>query len=123
MEKTILIVEDEKAQASTIALLLESEGYKTENAYNAEECLTKLKTSKPDLILLDVMMPGKIGTRLLEDLTKNDEFSSIPTIIVTMVSPLAGIKDHIKKINPKTGFIEKPYTKQVLIEKVKEYMK
>ena len=123
MKKTILIVEDEKTQARSLQLLLENESYKTIIANNADECLDKLKTTKPDLILLDVMMPGKIGTELLKDLTENPEFNSIPVIIVTIVSPLSGIENDIKKINPKAGFIEKPYTKQQLMNKIKEYIK
>lgn len=123
MKKTIMIVEDEKTQARSMQLLLENEGYKTIIANNADECLNQLKTTKPDLILLDVMIPGKIGTDLLKDLTESSEFNSIPIIIVTIVSPLSGIKGDIKKINPKTGFIEKPYTRQELINRIKECIK
>ena len=68
-------------------------------------------------------MSGKIGTDLLKDLTESSELNSIPVIVVTIVSPISGIEEDVKKINPNAGFIEKPYTKQLLMEKIKEYIK
>jgi len=123
MTKTILIVEDEETQARTMQLLLESEGYDTIITKNAQECLTALQKTKPDLIISDVIMPDTYGTDLLKQVRKNQELKSIPFIMATIVSPLAGIEEDIKGIDPTVGFIEKPYTKKQLLDKVKTHLK
>ena len=56
--KKILVVDDEPDIRDTVRLILESEGYTVKTAQNADDCLEKIKEEKPDLILLDIMMPG-----------------------------------------------------------------
>lgn len=121
--KTILIVEDDKTQARTLQLLLESEGYNIVVTPSAEECLACLRKTRPDLILLDVIMPEMYGTELLTRLKRERGLRSIPIIAVTIVSPLAGIKEDIKRIDPKVGFLEKPYIKEDLLNIVKEHLR
>ena len=58
MSKTIMVVDDEPDNITTIKTILESNGYKVITAVNGDDCLKKLKRAHPDLILMDVMMPG-----------------------------------------------------------------
>ena len=60
-EKTVLIVEDEKNIVDILRFNLERKGYRTLEAYDGEEGLRKARTEKPDLILLDIMLPKMIG--------------------------------------------------------------
>jgi len=57
--KTILVVDDEEDIRESVKLILETRGYKVEMAVNGDDCLKKLTSVNPDLILLDIMMPGK----------------------------------------------------------------
>jgi len=86
MTATILIVDDEKNIRRTVRMVLEGEGYAVEEAASGEEALARLPDVAPDLILLDVQLPGISGLELLESLkrAKGDEASrasSFPTLV------------------------------------------
>ncbi|MGB7813930.1 MAG: response regulator, partial [Polyangia bacterium] len=70
MTATILIVDDEKNIRRTVRMVLEGEGYTVEEAASGEEALARLPDVVPDLILLDVQLPGISGLDLLESLKK-----------------------------------------------------
>ena len=64
--KNILVVDDEADIRESVKLILESRGYKVSMAANGDDCLKKLETEKPDLILLDIMMPGTPVTEIVK---------------------------------------------------------
>jgi len=81
--QTVLIVDDEEPLAQAIAATLEIEGLQTVVLLNGDEALELTHTLKPDLILLDVMMPGKSGIEVCATLKTDPETASIPVILVT----------------------------------------
>ncbi len=86
MEKqnaTILIVDDDTRNARLLEAQLRSEGYDVMCAFSGEECLEQLKTRLPDLILLDVMMPGLSGFDVAGRIKQDDRTKTIPIIMVT----------------------------------------
>ncbi|MBJ7311508.1 EAL domain-containing protein [Rugamonas sp. CCM 8940] len=80
---TILIVDDEAQNRRLLAVLLRPEGYQTESAASGEEALSVVAHSAPDLILLDIMMPGLDGYQIASILKANPATANIPIIMVT----------------------------------------
>lgn len=83
MQKKILIVDDEPEFAEMIKMRLEANGYEVVAAYDGKEGLAKASSENPDLILLDVMMPGMDGFQVLKSLRANDATENIPTVMLT----------------------------------------
>jgi two-component system alkaline phosphatase synthesis response regulator PhoP len=86
MAKKILLVDDDFDFLAATKTMVESSGYTTETAENAEECLEKAQKGKPDLIVLDVMMPGMDGWEACEILKNTPETRDIPIIMLTAVA-------------------------------------
>lgn len=80
---SILIVDDEPLNRKLFETMLKPEGYRTSSVSNGEDALASVALDKPDLILLDVMMPGMTGYQFASTLKANDDTSNIPIIMVT----------------------------------------
>ncbi len=83
MARKILTCDDEKHIVRLIQVNLERQGYDVITAYNGAECLEKVASDRPDLIVLDVMMPEMTGFEVLEALKKNPDTAEIPVIMLT----------------------------------------
>lgn len=83
MARKILTCDDEKNIVRLIQVNLERQGYEVVTAYNGRECLEKVASEHPDLIVLDLMMPEMTGFEVLEELKKNPETQNIPVIMLT----------------------------------------
>lgn len=81
--KTILVVEDERDLAELIAFNLEKEGFRTFVSLDGEAGFQKACSEMPDLILLDLMLPGMMGTDICRELRKRPETGKIPIIMLT----------------------------------------
>src|SRR5919109_1734224 len=84
--KNILIVEDSATDRQFLSDLLVKNGYKVITANNAEEALAKAKELRPDLVLMDVVMPGQNGFQATRTLTKDEATKQIPIILCTSKS-------------------------------------
>jgi len=82
-KNTILIVDDEPSARDTLEALLWSEGYELAFAASGQEALDRLEDLKPDVILLDVMMPGMNGFEVCQRLKANEQWRPIPVILIT----------------------------------------
>ena len=83
MPKKIMIVDDEEDILYTVGKMLEMDGYTVIKAENGEQCLEKLKNETPDLVLLDIMMPGLDGWDVAAKIKENPECKKIPIIFLT----------------------------------------
>jgi twitching motility two-component system response regulator PilH len=81
--KSILIVDDSATDRQYLSDLLAKNGYKVTTAQNAEEAFTKAKQLRPDLVLMDVVMPGQNGFQATRTLAKDEATRQIPIIICT----------------------------------------
>ena len=81
--KQIMIVDDSPTDAHLLQKMLEKNGYQTLTAGNGNEGIEVARLLRPDLILMDVVMPGLNGFQATRELSSNPETSSIPVIIVT----------------------------------------
>jgi PAS domain S-box-containing protein len=82
----VLIIEDDPVAADLMRIQLESNGYRTSRVATAEEALDILEQSKPDLITLDILLPGMDGWDFLEKIRKNGDLARIPVVIVSIVA-------------------------------------
>jgi CheY-like chemotaxis protein len=85
-KKTVLIVEDELDMRIFIATLLETSGYQPVMTRDGKEGMLKAKDVFPDLIILDVMMPGEGGVQMFRQLKTDETLSSIPVIMLSAVA-------------------------------------
>ena len=93
----VLIVDDDHKNVKLLASYLHKEPYELLTAYDGDEAIDKVKREMPDLILLDVMMPGKDGFTVTKELKADQETAAIPIIMVTALS---STKDKVKGIRP-----------------------
>ncbi len=84
--KTIMVVDDEPDIVYLISKMLKKEGYNVIDAKNGDEAFAKMKSAKPDLVLLDVMMPGMNGWEVSKKMKTNPEYKSIPIAMLTVKS-------------------------------------
>lgn len=80
MKEKVLIVDDEKTLVKALKFSLEKEGFRVIEAYNGEEALQKVADEEPDLIILDLMLPGLDGFEVCRRIRKNNE---VPIIMLT----------------------------------------
>ncbi len=83
MRKKILVVDDNKSVVEVLKLNFDLLGYDVQTAYDGEEAEAKVAAEKPDLVILDVMMPKKNGYAVCRDLKRNQETAVIPVILLT----------------------------------------
>lgn len=81
--QNVLIVDDSKTEQMFLSSLLQKNGMNVSVADNADAAIAQLASRKPDLILMDVIMPGKNGFQLTRQLSKDPQYASIPIIICT----------------------------------------
>ena len=81
--KNILLVDDSKTELHFLSDLLEKRGYKIRTAENGEEAMRRLGEEKPDLILMDVVMPGQNGFQLTRAITRDPLYADVPIIMCT----------------------------------------
>ncbi|MHB0919468.1 alkaline phosphatase synthesis transcriptional regulatory protein PhoP [mine drainage metagenome] len=81
--RKILIVDDSRTELYFLSDLLSKNGYTVSTAENGEQALASLNANKPDLILMDVVMPGQNGFQLTRQITRDPNFSAVPIIICT----------------------------------------
>ncbi|RZT95186.1 response regulator transcription factor [Rivibacter subsaxonicus] len=79
----ILLVDDSKTELHFLTELLSKRGFKVRTAENAEEAMKRLSEEKPDLILMDVVMPGQNGFQLTRAITRDPAFADVPVIMCT----------------------------------------
>ncbi|AQZ97335.1 response regulator [Comamonas kerstersii] len=79
----VLVVDDSKTELMFLTEILHQQGYQVRTAENAEQALARLEEEKPDLILMDVVMPGQNGFQLTRSLARNTKFADVPIIMCT----------------------------------------
>lgn len=84
--KKVLIVDDSRTEQMYLGTLLEQSGLEVRTAANAEEAMAELEKEKPDLILMDVIMPGKNGFQLTRAISRMPGYSDIPIVMCTSKS-------------------------------------
>jgi len=118
MKKKIMIVDDEEGIVELVTAILEEEGYEVITAMDGKECLEKLKKVKPDLILLDMMMPGMSGREVCEKIRKNPKTKNLKIVFLTVARFSETGKNVLKKLNV-LDYITKPFDNKDLVRRIK----
>ena len=115
MAKIILIVEDEEAVRELEKFILEQQGYEVMEARDGLEGLTKAEFKRPDLILLDLMMPDVSGGRMFDEMRRHPATDGIPIVVVTGKPDAHQIFDD--QIGP-DNVIMKPFEADTLLARI-----
>ena len=120
MAKTILIIDDDPDWVRMLSMRLQHEGYQVEVAFDAIQAVTQTIDLKPDLVLLDIIMPAGSGVGVLKNLRENVKTFNIPVIVLTGISDKQ-TKEAAEKLGI-SGYFVKPVDMDKLIEKLKEVL-
>jgi len=119
--KTVLIVDDEKDIVQLIRYNLEREGFRVESALDGDEALKKASEAKPDLILLDIMLPAKDGYEVIKSLNQNEKTARIPVIFLTAKS--AEFDEVLGLELGADDYIVKPISPRKLISRIRAVLR
>ena len=120
MTRTVLIIEDEKLIIVSTQMVLEAAGFRVESATNGEEGIAKARSVTPDLILLDIMMPGIDGWETLTRLKRDPATAGIPVVIFTAREHSRG---HQRSADMgAVDYFRKPFEPDELIELVEKHV-
>jgi DNA-binding response OmpR family regulator len=119
MKSKILVVDDEIEVLNILTKRLESEGFLTIRASDANEGLRKTLEEKPDLVLLDIIMPNKDGFSMLRDMQSLEELRKIPVIMVSAKSETDSLFEG-KRLGA-TDYLIKPVDFEELLRYIKKY--
>ncbi len=122
-KKTVLVVDDDPDARDYLVTVLEDQGFAAVTAKDGAEAISMIEQSAPDLVTLDITMPGKSGVGVYRRLKEDDKLRSIPVIIIT------GVSDDFQKfistrrqVPPPDGFINKPVEHEQFLKLVRELL-
>jgi len=119
--KKILVAEDEEVLLNVLKDRFEAEGWEVTTARDGEEAVESIKKTRPDLVLLDLLMPKKDGFEVLKEIRGDPEFKTLPIIVV--LSNLGSDED-IKKalaLGANDYFVKTQHPMSEIVEKAKKY--
>lgn len=120
-QKRILLVEDEVSLSELMKIRLEANGYNVISAFDGQEALDLARKEKPDLIILDLMLPKIDGYKVCRLLKFDSKYEKIPVIMFT-----ARAQESDKKLGEEVGadaYIVKPFEPEILLNKIREFLK
>jgi two-component system phosphate regulon response regulator PhoB len=121
MPQHILVVEDEPSIAELISINLTHAGYAVSRALQADEALQLLRNAKPDLVILDWMMPGKSGVQFARELRSNPLTQAIPILMLTAKGEEA---DKVLGLDAGADdYVTKPFSPKELVARVKALLR
>ena len=122
----ILLIDDDVDFVEATKIVLESKPYEVIVAYDGDDGLRKAREENPDLIILDIIMPGKDGFSTAEHLKKDPELSKIPVLVLTSYAEKGG-ESSIAASGGLTleteDYIDKPISPEELLKRVEKYLK
>ena len=118
MGKRVVLVEDELNIAEAIRFLLSREGWRVETLANGSSALKVIRTAMPDLVMLDVMLPGRSGFEILQDLRADPELQALPVLMLT-----ARGQSRDREMAERAGvsrFMTKPFSNAEMLDAVRD---
>src|SRR5436190_13078065 len=117
---TVLVVDDELGTRHALMRLLANEGYKTVRAGDGREALRALDAGTPDVILLDLMMPGMDGIELLEALQRHPNWKALPVVVLTALSDTHTV-NRAQQLGAKAYLVKATFSVAEMLDHVKHY--
>jgi len=121
MANKIMVVDDEEHLLELVRDILEGEGFEVITASNGMECLEKLKKEHPDLILMDIMMPGMSGKETVKKMRANTKTKDLKVAFLTVSVSSAFERKTMKELNV-VDYILKPFDNEDLVRRVKKLL-
>lgn len=121
--KTVMVVDDEPDVLLSVAQILESNNYRTIKAKDGYECLECLKEETPDVLLLDIMMPGLTSKEILAMIAEESSLSQVKIIFLTAVHSQEAEEGGLLASRQVVDFIEKPFTVRKMLDAIEKAMK
>lgn len=118
-DKKILLVEDEKIIIDLLEKKLEEVGYEVSVAENGEEGLEKMREEKPDLILLDIVMPKMDGFELMEEMMKEERVDGVPVVVISNSGQPVEL-ERAKELGASDWLIKTEFDPAEVLEKVEK---
>ncbi len=119
-KKTILIVDDDAFIRRPLEFILREEGYDTVTAVDGDDCFAKVEQKRPDLIFLDLMMPGRDGFDVCKALKSDPRYGGIPIVLLSAKGQEA---DRARGLEVGAAdFMSKPYSPSELVRRVGEIL-
>ena len=117
--KRILFIEDEAALQKTFGDILKSEGFEVISALDGETGLNLVEEEKPDLVLLDLILPKIHGLDVLKEIKQNENTKNIPVIVLTNIESIDKI-DKALELGATTYLVKSDYSLEDVIAKIKK---
>jgi len=121
MARKILIVDDDSDFVEAVTMILKPKKFEVVAAYNGKEGIEKVKTERPDLVVLDVMMPEKDGYTVCRELKSDPKWSHIPILLLTAVASHVPTTRFTQQMGMETeadDYIDKPVEPEVLVKRI-----
>jgi DNA-binding response OmpR family regulator len=118
----ILIAEDEPTLHKALAEFLEGEDFTVISAFDGLEAVALARSKKPDLILLDIVLPKKDGYEVLDELKRDDRMQKVPIILLTNLESAENIQKAFDK-GATTYLVKANYKLEEIVSKIKETLK
>ena len=127
--KKVLVVDDDEDVRKLVSKIVERAGYEAVVAKNGVEGMGRLREDKPDLIILDVLMPKQSGIRMYRELKTDEPFRDIPVIILSAIAPKSFFRSQEvlaefagQSVPEPEAYIEKPEEPEELVELIKKIL-
>ena len=120
-KKKVMIVEDDEHISKVYEIKLAKEGFVTSLAVDGDDAVAKITSEKPDMILLDLMIPKKDGFGVLEDIKKVPELASIPVIVLSNLGQQAD-QNRALGLGANEYLVKVDYPIQEVVNRVKKYL-
>ena len=117
---TIALIEDDEVLAKVLSTELADEGFKVVQAFDGEAGLELVASRRPDLVLLDLILPKKHGFEVLEALNKSPDTKNIPVIILTLLSEAEDVKKGLR-LGADDYLVKSDHAIGEIVEKVKNF--
>jgi CheY-like chemotaxis protein len=124
-KKLVLVVDDDPDLVEAVSLKLESEDFRVAKAYDGIQAWQRIKEERPDLIILDVMMPKKNGYQVCDEIKKDPEYKDITVVLLTAVGDAVTSTSYTHwdgKTALAEEFIPKPIDLDNLMDIIKDYL-
>ncbi|MEK7212398.1 MAG: response regulator [Patescibacteria group bacterium] len=120
--KKVLVIEDDELVSRVYGIKLQQEGLEVIMAKDGEEGLQKTMSDKPDLVLLDLMLPNKDGFWYLEEISKKPELKQVPVIVLSNLGQKVDM-DKATELGAKDYFVKADSSIGGIVDKIKTYLK
>ena len=120
MDKKVLIADDEQNIVISLEFLMKREGYQVEVANDGEEAVRRIRASRPDLVLLDVMMPKKSGFEVCQEIRSDPEMAGVRILMLTAKGRDTDVAKGLAL--GADAYMTKPFSTRELVDKVRNLL-